>query len=218
MQRRSRILFAFAHCSLSSETTPSTSSIHQSAQEYLVRTSEGGDQTVLHRVRYNLVETTFRTLASTLRRDIYQLGEFGYRVTEVRTPYPDPLATARYACVYWIEHLCDWLSRPLSDSSKDIRHVSRVLDEFMRKKYLYWLEALSLCGGVPEGVRSLGMLGLLVQVCSIRLYCPSHFWLRMVKNIATVTRCSNSCRIRTSSFCRTSKRLRTILHKSMHLR
>jgi hypothetical protein len=149
--------------------------VHQSAQDYLMKTSDGDHQNILHSVKYTLVEKTIHTLASTLRRDIYQLGEFGYPVMEVRTPCPDPLATARYACVYWIEHLCDWLSQPPLDRNKDIGYVSRILGEFMRKKYLYWLEALSLCGSIPEGVVSLGRLSPLVQVCSTRLHYHAYF-------------------------------------------
>ena len=34
----------------------------------------------------------------------------------------------------------------------------------MRKKYLYWLEALSLCRGISDGVVSMAKLEALLQV------------------------------------------------------
>jgi hypothetical protein len=38
------------------------------------------------------------------------------------------------------------------------------VDEFVRKKYLYWLEALSLCKSTSEGVLSIAKLEALVEV------------------------------------------------------
>ena len=116
------------------------------------------------------MKKTIHTLASTLRRDIYRIGEFGHPVAGVKPPSPDPLAAARYACVYWVGHLCDWLSQPPPKQRVDVDRVNRMVDEFMRKKYLYWLEALSLCGNVLQGVVLLGKLVPLIQVRSAGTY------------------------------------------------
>ena len=35
---------------------------------------------------------------------------------------------------------------------------------FIRKKYLYWLEALSLCGNLSDGVVSMAKLEASIQV------------------------------------------------------
>ena len=39
-----------------------------------------------------------------------------------------------------------------------------MVDVFVRKKYLYWLEALSLCRSMSEGVLSMAKLEALTQV------------------------------------------------------
>jgi hypothetical protein len=39
-----------------------------------------------------------------------------------------------------------------------------MVDVFVRKKYLYWLEALSLCKSMSEGVLSMAKLEALIQV------------------------------------------------------
>jgi hypothetical protein len=41
-----------------------------------------------------------------------------------------------------------------------------IVDVFLRDKFLYWLEALSLCKGVLNGVASVAKLLLLFQACS----------------------------------------------------
>jgi hypothetical protein len=46
-----------------------------------------------------------------------------------------------------------------------------VVDDFLRKKYLYWLEGLSLCKSVGKGVLLIEKLWLLVQVCGTRSTC-----------------------------------------------
>ena len=42
-----------------------------------------------------------------------------------------------------------------------------MVDVFVRKKYLYWLEALSLCKSMSEGVLSMAKLEALIQVILI---------------------------------------------------
>jgi hypothetical protein len=39
-----------------------------------------------------------------------------------------------------------------------------MVDVFIRKKFLYWLEALSLCRGMPKGVLTMTKLEVLIQV------------------------------------------------------
>ena len=83
--------------------------------------------------------------------------------SKVKQPDPDPLAAADYSCVYWVDHLRDW------DSSKSAKHRDDIqdggaVDKFLRQKYLYWLEALSLLRSMSEGVLSMDKLEDLLQV------------------------------------------------------
>jgi archaellum biogenesis ATPase FlaH len=128
--------------------------VHQSAKDFLFAKaydevfpdgSEAVHQTIFSR--------SLAVLSRTLRRDMYNLEAPGYPIKNVKLPEADPLAVSRYPCVYWVDHL--WESKPKSLD---------VVDDFLRKKYLYWLEGLSLCRGVGNGVISMTKLRSLVQV------------------------------------------------------
>jgi hypothetical protein len=98
-------------------------------------------------------------MSRTLRRDIYNLRVLGYPIE----PDSDPLAALRYSCIYWVDHLCNWNSNSCANHRVDLQDGGAV-DEFVRKKYLYWLEALSLCGSMSDGVISMAKLEALFQV------------------------------------------------------
>jgi hypothetical protein len=59
-----------------------------------------------------------------------------------------------------VDHLCEY-GDALHD--EDFRNESNI-DKFMREKYLYWLEALSLCRSMSKGVVSITKLEALLQV------------------------------------------------------
>jgi hypothetical protein len=95
---------------------------------------------------------------------MYGLGAPGFPVDDIRVPDSDPLAAVRYSCVYWVDHLCDSLSGT-NTKEGDLRQVDRVVHTFLKTKYLYWLEALSLLQVMSEGVIAIGQLkGLLVSM------------------------------------------------------
>ena len=104
---------------------------------------------------------------------MYSLEALGFAIRDVRTPEPDPLASLRYPCVHWIDHLYD--SRPESGpSGVGYLQVTGAIDEFIKKKYIYWLEGLSLCRSIRKGVVSMAKLCSLVEVwhaCIVHLYC-----------------------------------------------
>ncbi|KAF2628723.1 hypothetical protein BU25DRAFT_439225 [Macroventuria anomochaeta] len=137
--------------------------VHQSAKDFLFAKAYGeafpdGTEAV-HRMIFSRSRAT---LSRTLCRDIYSLEAPGYPIENVKPPEPDPLAVSRYPCVYWIDHL--YKSKPKSsENSVDNLQVPDVVDEFLRKKYLYWLEGLSLCKSVEKSVVSMTKLWSLVQ-------------------------------------------------------
>jgi hypothetical protein len=83
-------------------------------------------------------------------------------------PEPDPLAASRYSCVYWIDHLYNSKPKSWADASGDFK-VTDTVDEFVRKRYLYWLEGLSLCRSIGIGVVLMAKLCSLVQVWHARI-------------------------------------------------
>jgi hypothetical protein len=138
--------------------------VHQSAQDFLFKKAyneafpDGAED--VHR---KIFSRSLAILSRTLRRDMYSLEAPGYPSENVKLPEADPLATSRYPCIYWINHLCDSKPDSLANRMSDLQALGAV-DEFLRKKYLYWLEGLSLCRGVESGVVSTTKLWSLVQV------------------------------------------------------
>ncbi|KAF2022931.1 NACHT-domain-containing protein [Setomelanomma holmii] len=138
--------------------------VHQSAKDFLLKKAyreifcSGANE--VHRVIFT---RSLAILSSTLHRDMYSLKEPGLPIKSISLPDPDPLAATRYPCVYWIDHLHD--SKPNFFSSTNCNmQVRDLVDEFLRKKYLYWLEGLSLCKSLEKGVVSMARLWSLVQV------------------------------------------------------
>jgi hypothetical protein len=143
--------------------------VHQSAKDYLIRDSNSD---VLSKVfpdgyaegHHTIVSRSLESMAQNLRRDIYDLQHPGCYIDEVKSPDPDPLAPIRYACVYWVDHLCE-IERGhngigLCDNGN--------IDIFLKKHFLHWLEALSLIKSISDGVFAITKLITLLTVsCSL---------------------------------------------------
>jgi hypothetical protein len=147
--------------------------VHQSAKDFLFAKAyseafPAGSEAV-HRTIFS---RSLAILSRTLHRDMYSLEAPGYPIENVKLSEVDPLAVSRYPCIYWIDHLCDSKPDFLANRVGDLQVLGAV-DEFLRKKYLYWLEGLSLCKSVGKGVVLIEKLWSLVQVCRIRSTCFS---------------------------------------------
>jgi hypothetical protein len=145
--------------------------VHQSAKDFFLEkvyneAFPDGSEAV-HRTTWS---RSLAVLSQTLHRDLYGLETLGYPIENVKLPKTDPLAVSRYPCVYWVDHLCELKLKSLESSVSGLQ-VARDLDDFLRKKYLYWLEALSLCRSVAKGVVSVTNLWSLVQVRFKSLPC-----------------------------------------------
>jgi hypothetical protein len=135
--------------------------VHQSAKDFLFKKASS-------RVFSHGIEDIHRTiflkslaiLSRTLHRDMYGADALGRPVEDITLPDPDPLAVSRYPCIYWIDHMLDARADLLRNDSSNFEAV----DDFLRTKYLYWLEGLSLCRSVDKGVISMTKLCSLVQV------------------------------------------------------
>ncbi|KAF2187665.1 WD40 repeat-like protein [Zopfia rhizophila CBS 207.26] len=138
--------------------------IHQSAKDFL---SEEASPDIfpygIKDVHHSIFSKSLQVMSRTLRRDMFSLRTLGYPIGRVKQPDPDPLAVSRYSCIYWVDHLCDWNPNSSADHRVDLQDGGAV-DVFIREKYLYWLEALSLCKSMSEGVLAVAKLEALVQV------------------------------------------------------
>ncbi|KAF2259726.1 WD40 repeat-like protein [Lojkania enalia] len=137
--------------------------VHQSAKDFLLtKASNTVFPTGRKDVHYVIFSRSLQAMSSTLRRDMYNLNAFGYPAKKVEQPDLDPLAASRYSCIYWIDHLYDSDPNSLASYSASLRYEGTIY-EFIRKKYLYWLEALCLCESMSKGVVSMAKLEALIQ-------------------------------------------------------
>jgi len=140
--------------------------IHQSAKDYLTTDASAVISPAGHeRIHYDMSSRSLDALSKTLRRNIYNIQDPGSMMKNV--PDPDPLASIRYSCVFWVDHLCeaddtspDW-KKNLSDDG--------AIFAFLKEHFLHWLESLSLIYKLSDGVLSIKKLLHKVQVCQIRL-------------------------------------------------
>ncbi|EMD70142.1 hypothetical protein COCSADRAFT_107483 [Bipolaris sorokiniana ND90Pr] len=137
--------------------------VHQSAKDFLF--VEAFDEIfpdgteAAHRI---IVLRSLAILSRTLQRDMYNLEALGAPIENADPPDYNPLAASHYPCVYWVDHLYESKPKFHGKSVSDMQVVS-VVDRFIREKYLYWLEGLSLCRSVGKGVFSMARLYSLVQ-------------------------------------------------------
>jgi hypothetical protein len=138
--------------------------VHQSAKDFLLKEAAHvifpSGKEIVH---YTIFSRSLRSMSHTLRRDIYGLGALGYSIEQIYHPKPDPLAALRYSCIYWIDHLHDWSSSS-SVCDRDGLQGGGPVESFLREKYLYWLEALSICKSMSKGVVAMTKLEVLSQV------------------------------------------------------
>jgi hypothetical protein len=145
--------------------------VHQSAKDFLF--AKASDEVFpdgpedIHRV---IFFKSLAILSKTLHRDMYSIEAPGFPVDNVEPPDLDPLAVSRYPCIYWIDHLCDSKPQFSRNNDRDLQ-VTGVVDEFIRQKYPYWLEMLSLCKSLGRGVVSMAKLWSLVQVYQPETAC-----------------------------------------------
>ena len=138
--------------------------VHQSAQDFLF--AKASDYVFPDGVAATYQTIFLRSLAvlsRTLHRDMYTMDAPGTSIDDFRVPEHDPLAASRYSCVYWIDHLYDSTPESWAYRVGDLK-VTDVINEFLRRKYLYWLEGLSLCRSIGKGVVSMAKLCSLAQV------------------------------------------------------
>jgi hypothetical protein len=126
--------------------------VHLSAKDFLLK--EVFDDVFpsgIEDVHYTIFSRSLQVMSRTLRRDVYSLRAPGIYIDQVKLPVPDPLATARYCCLYWVEHLC------ASYNKIDLRDNGTVY-VFLKEHFLHWMEALSLLKSGFNGILAIHKL------------------------------------------------------------
>jgi hypothetical protein len=138
--------------------------VHQSAKDFLVENSSNVIfPTGAEEVHHTMFSRSLQAMEKALRRNIYSLCALGLPISQVKQPKRDPLASVKYSCIHWVDHLHDSHSSGTPVRLEDLQDGG-VVDNFLRANYLHWLEALSLIGGVSDGALSMLKLEGLVQV------------------------------------------------------
>jgi hypothetical protein len=124
--------------------------VHQSAKDFLIeKASREIFPSRIEDVHYTIFSQSLRVMSKTLQRDVYSLRAPGISINQAKPPNPDPLAVARYSCLYWGDHLIDYCFR--GNIINALKEGGSVCN-FLSTNYLYWLEALSLMKSLPDGI------------------------------------------------------------------
>ncbi|RYO83308.1 hypothetical protein DL764_009469 [Monosporascus ibericus] len=102
-----------------------------------------------------LIHQSVKDYLSGKASNIYNLRHPGLLIGEIKAPDPDPLAAIRYSCIHWIGHFCDAYNRS--------RPEAETVGQFLRKKFLYWLEALGLIQHMGNAILSMTRLESLLK-------------------------------------------------------
>ncbi|KAJ5937286.1 hypothetical protein N7454_004941 [Penicillium verhagenii] len=137
--------------------------IHQSAKDFLL-------QKALHDIlpsgigaqHYIIFSLCLEEILKTLRRDILNIKLPGTPVKDICNPDPNPLAAVEYACIYWVDHLRGTKHNIAPEPSLSVYDKGR-LDIFLQRKFLPWLEALSILGSVSHGIQAIYRLETLIE-------------------------------------------------------
>jgi hypothetical protein len=148
--------------------------VHQSAKDFLTldpsNESNRNWKDMLDRIFENghqdghrmMVQNSLGALESELGTNLYHLSSHTISVETaiVSRPDPDPLQRLGYASLYWIDHLSMATANRSNRASSPVALLSddgQVL-QFLRHKFLNWLESLSLLGDIYKGVAGISRL------------------------------------------------------------
>ncbi len=141
--------------------------IHQSAKDYLMGEGSGvifaSGCPAVHGAMFS---RSLQIMSKTLRRDPYDL-HYPASLIPATPPESNPLASTRYSCVYWVDHFAEAGGSVHDEDTQD----SGCIHSFLKRKYLYWLESLSLLGSMSHGVLSMSKLYSLLQVRQNNIQC-----------------------------------------------
>ncbi|RYP37177.1 hypothetical protein DL768_010894 [Monosporascus sp. mg162] len=80
--------------------------IHQSAKDYLDENYTCKLQPAgAAQGHTDIGRRSINAMTSVLKQNMYNL-DFGFKPKDITPPDPDPLASIRYSCVFWADHLC----------------------------------------------------------------------------------------------------------------
>jgi hypothetical protein len=144
--------------------------IHQSVKDYMIRNA---DMSILplgiEHQHYRMFEISLSEMDKTLERNIYSIESPGDHIYDITPPDPNPLTPREYCCLFWVEHLVH-CCQPQQLHYRECLKDTGILQSFLQKKYLYWLEAMVLLESIPLAVIALQKLqDLIANLCVIAI-------------------------------------------------
>ncbi|KAJ4313310.1 hypothetical protein N0V84_009487 [Fusarium piperis] len=128
--------------------------VHQSAKDFLSKQQDELFPSGLAQHHLDLFHKSLKSLEK-LKMDIYDQVYPAISVENalLSRPEPDPLSGLAYSCRFWAHHLRDSHTICTQDQS-DYNKAHH----FIAGKFLFWLEALSLCRILPAAMETLQIL------------------------------------------------------------
>lgn len=139
-------------------TSTTVSLIHQSANDYLrenylAHLGSAG----IAQGHAEMGRLCLGAMSAGLHKNMYSLTNMGPYARTTPPPSPDPLAAVRYACVYWVDHICDAAGHRTGKEGASLLNKNSTY-AFLLEHFLHWLEALSLLDKIPAGLASIQAL------------------------------------------------------------
>jgi hypothetical protein len=192
--------------------------VHLSAKDYFLE-SNGSRHIFAGAIAKEHEQVAHRLLdvmRNTLRRDLCGLEKSRTQTLKTADQIKQSILTrVAYACEYWVDHLCE-STLAIPASFENALQDQGAIDEFLREKFLYWLEALSLCKSVSKGLFAIDKLLTLVQVYLQHLI--NHIILSLILAREEKERAGlyYSLRMHIDLSCTIEERSRLALFKYMH--
>ncbi|KAI3585773.1 quinon protein alcohol dehydrogenase-like superfamily [Fusarium oxysporum f. sp. albedinis] len=143
--------------------------IHQSAVDFLLSEDTSSKLPSIVDRHHSLFRNALCVLQTSpsLKRNIYDLEAPDMTQNEINSnkPRPDPLSSLAYLCIYCVNHLYDSVlpQEPIQTLSTIPSEDISAIATFLKSKFLFWIEALSLLGQVPYGVQAIQKLQRLLS-------------------------------------------------------
>jgi hypothetical protein len=149
--------------------------IHPSAREFVAgigsyektRHPESPFWSTVKASHLHLLTACLDVMSENLRRDMYNLKQPDISIHSIKSPSSDPLAALRYSVVHWADHLQPAALEDIAVCGRAIAYHYHI-HEFLKMNILFWIEALSLCGQIPSGMRALVKAQQYLSVSHVR--------------------------------------------------
>ena len=158
--------------------------VHQTAKDFLLEQAASAIfASGIKEVHQSIFKQSILAMQDTLHRDMYDLRRPGFPIEKVKKPDPDPLEAIGYSCMHWVDHL--EASQGSGGLPQDVLHDGGVVDAFIRKQLLYWLEALSLLRRFPDAISALAKIDSLLKVPDNKISPPHQQTVRTYTGLSS---------------------------------